>query len=309
MIRCKLVGQTLFVLRLLLHLQYPMLHYYLSCLVMFANWNWWVGTLTQTICSVGLWTLYESCWSRTCQLLSWANWCTTCHINLLMKGRYNNWSQIHLCVRVRQHCTSVQGPYGSILNGWKEVIANRFTWLKIASISMFAISENRSVLRPQLNPSLNLFTSSPAWLIGFVSCDVGCAISARVKGVVHTLSLQKRPLKQARALKVSEVAALEDLVLQPASPVLSIMAGFFLFCVMNCCRFNDAQFAENLQLDRTEDTVILHAGTCQHKTATTADKRTTLLPLVCLGNIFSEESWAVKWIMLMQAEGWSDERA
>ena len=56
----------------------------------------------------------------------------------------------------------------------------------------------------------------------------------------------------------------------------------------------------------TEDTVILHAGTCQHKTATTADKRTTLLPLVCLGNIFAEEAWAVQWIMLMQAEGWSD---
>ena len=130
-----------------------------------------------------------------------------------------------------------------------------------------------------------------------------------MKGVVHTLSLQKRPLKQARALKVSEVAALEDLVLKPSSPVLSIMSGFFLFCVMNCCRFNDAQFAENLTLDQTEDTVILHAGTCQRKTATTADKRTTLLPLVCLGNIFSNESWAAKWIMLMQAEGWSDDRS
>lgn len=153
--------------------------------------------------------------------------------------------------------------------------------------------------------ALNFFSS----LIGFVSCDIGLAISARVKGVVHTLSLQKRQLKQARALRVTEVAALEELVLQPASPVLSIMAGFFLFCVMNCCRFNDAQFAENLTLDVTDDTVILHAGTCQHKTATTADKRTTLLPLVCLGHVFAEESWASKWVMLMQAEGWSDDRS
>ena len=136
--------------------------------------------------------------------------------------------------------------------------------------------------------SLNFFSS----LIGFVSCDIGLAISARVKGVVHTLSLQKRKLKQARALKVEEVRALEELVLQPELPVLGILAGFFLFCVMNCCRFNDAQFAENLTLDETDDTVILHAGTCQHKTATTADKRTTLLPLVCLGHVFSEEPWA-----------------
>ena len=153
--------------------------------------------------------------------------------------------------------------------------------------------------------SLHFFSS----LIGLVSCDVDNAISARVKGVVHTLSLQKRPLRQARPLKVFGIVALEDLVLKPSSPVLSIMSGFFLFCVMNCCRFNDAQFAENLTLDQAEDTVILHAGTCQRKTATTADKRTTLLPLVCLGNIFADESWAVQWIMLMQADGWSDNRS
>ena len=82
--------------------------------------------------------------------------------------------------------------------------------------------------------SLHFFSS----LIGFVSCDVGNAISAGVKGVVHTLSLQKRPLRQARPLKVSEIVAF-DLVLKPSSPVLSIMSGFFLFCVMNCCRLND----------------------------------------------------------------------
>ena len=153
--------------------------------------------------------------------------------------------------------------------------------------------------------SLNFFAS----LVGFVSCDVGSAISARVKGVVHVMSLQKRPLSQARPLRVAEVRALEELVLQPSSPVLSIMAGFFLFCVMNCCRFNDAQFAENLTLDQTEGTVILHAGTCQHKTATTADKRTTLLPLVCLGTVFSEQSWATQWMMLMQAEDWPEQRS
>ena len=82
------------------------------------------------------------------------------------------------------------------------------------------------------------------------------------------------------------------------------MAGFFLCCVMNCCRFNDAQFAENLTLDQTEGTVILHAGTCQLKTATTADKRTALLPLVFVGNVFHEQSWAVQWLMLMQSEDW-----
>ena len=52
--------------------------------------------------------------------------------------------------------------------------------------------------------SLNFFAS----LIGFVSCDIGSGISARVKGLVHILSLQKRPLSQARPLRAAEVRAL-----------------------------------------------------------------------------------------------------
>ena len=52
----------------------------------------------------------------------------------------------------------------------------------------------------------------------------------------------------------------------------------------------------SLDLDSTDDLVVLRSGTQQHKTATTADKRTTLLPLVCLGSGLMDEPWATAWL-------------
>ena len=130
--------------------------------------------------------------------------------------------------------------------------------------------------------SVNFFSH----VLGFTTCNADLVISARVKGVVRAMQLKKRPLNQARALTVEEVRGLEQLVLNPSCPTLGILAGFFLFCVMNCCRFNDAQSSTRLDLDETDGLVVLHSGTYQHKTATSADKRTTLFPVVCLGNVF-----------------------
>ena len=152
--------------------------------------------------------------------------------------------------------------------------------------------------------SVNFFSH----LLGFTTCNTDLVISARVKGVVHAMQLKKRPLNQARALTVEEVSGLERLVLNPSCPTLGIMAGFFLFCVMNCCRFSDAQAASQLDLDVTDGLVVLHSGTYQRKTATSADKRTTLLPLVCLGNVFDMDSWATSWILLMDTAGWPEDR-
>ena len=54
--------------------------------------------------------------------------------------------------------------------------------------------------------------------------------------------------------------------------------------------------------------MVLHSGTQQHKTATTADKRTTLLPLVCLGSGLMDDPWATAWLMLMQDQEWDENR-
>ena len=96
--------------------------------------------------------------------------------------------------------------------------------------------------------SVNFFSH----LLGFTTCNTDLVISARIKGVVHAMLLNKRPLDQARALTVQEVSGLEQLVVNPSSPTLGILAGFFLFCIMNCCRFNDAQYSARLDLDSTD---------------------------------------------------------
>ena len=145
-------------------------------------------------------------------------------------------------------------------------------------------------------------------LVGFVAFDASRIVSPRVKGVVHSMLIKKKPLNQARPLTKQEVAALENMVLFPESEVLAVMAGFFLFCIMNCCRFTDAQYAENMELDDSGSLYILHSGTRQHKTATTADKKTTLLPLVCLGHVFQSRSWAADWLLLIDAQGWPEDQ-
>ena len=143
-------------------------------------------------------------------------------------------------------------------------------------------------------------------LVGFVAFDASTLLSPRVKGVVHPMLILKKPLNQARPLTRQEVAALEDAVLFPESEILAVMSGFFLFCTLNCCRFTDAQYAERMELDDSGDIFVLHSGTRQHKTATTADKKTTLLPLVCLGHVFRSRPWAAEWLLMVEAQRWPE---
>ena len=152
--------------------------------------------------------------------------------------------------------------------------------------------------------SLNFFGG----LLGFRAFKLTDVVSARVRGVIHTMQISKAPLKQARPLTVKEVQALEELTVDPAVPTLSVMAGFFMFLIMNCCRFSDAQWAERMDLDSSGAEFVLQSGTQKHKTATTADKLTTILPLVCLGHGFLKTSWAGSWLMLLQSMGWDDTR-
>ena len=50
------------------------------------------------------------------------------------------------------------------------------------------------------------------------------------------------------------------------------------------------------------------AGRDNIKTATTADKKTTLLPLVCLGHVFHSDSWAAAWLLLVEAQHWPEDQ-
>ena len=81
-----------------------------------------------------------------------------------------------------------------------------------------------------------------------------------------------------------------------------MIAGFFVFCVYNCARFSDAQNAEDMKLDEARGFCVLHAGARRHKTSTSADRRTAILPLVCLGQGFADQGWAAKWMSLLKSE-------
>ncbi|CAJ1371311.1 unnamed protein product [Effrenium voratum] len=135
----------------------------------------------------------------------------------------------------------------------------------------------------------------------FVGLNLDQELSARVKGVAHVLYCKKPLLKQARALSVAELAALEDIVLGAEASHVGVIAGYLLFCAMSCCRFSDALFAIDFVVSSHGSTVLIEAGTKVHKTASSKEKKTVLLPLVALGKVFRSDSWAKKWFSLRQA--------
>lgn len=48
---------------------------------------------------------------------------------------------------------------------------------------------------------------------------------------------------------------------------------------------------------------IIESGILKHKTATSADKKTTLLPLVGFARLFREEPWASTWLTRLEEAG------
>ena len=132
-----------------------------------------------------------------------------------------------------------------------------------------------------------------------LQCFDPSVMTARVKGVAHSMYLQKRCLQQARALYVEELRALERVVLFDLNPHIQIIAGYLLFCVMAVCRFSDGMFVRGFKLSSYKSVCLLEAGTTVHKTAHTRERKTTLLPLVALGHVFEHgQSWAELWMQL-----------
>ena len=152
--------------------------------------------------------------------------------------------------------------------------------------------------------ALNFFDS----LLGFVDLDIKVVVSPRVKGVAHDMKLQKAPLKQARPLTTCEVSALEQLMLETEEGHIGVICGFFLFCIATSSRFSDAQQLEGLSIDTSGQRCVVEAGVLKHKTATSAEKKTTLLPLVGFGRLLESATWAVRWLRLVVQAGLPPDR-
>ena len=144
--------------------------------------------------------------------------------------------------------------------------------------------------------SLNFFHA----MLGFKTMDGASMTTPRVLGVAHNMHTGKKPLAQAKPLTVQEVQGLEQIVLSDDHPHKRIIAGFLLFAMSTCSRFSDAQFAEQLELDEENGVCLIMAKTRVHKTATTAERKTALLPLIGFGQFFEDEPWARAWMDLRQ---------
>ncbi|CAE7877928.1 unnamed protein product [Symbiodinium microadriaticum] len=144
--------------------------------------------------------------------------------------------------------------------------------------------------------ALNFFSA----LVGFLKFDVVEILSPRVKGVVHSALAAKRPRKQARPLTAAEVKGLEELVLKSLDEFVKMAAGFCLFCLANAGRWSDAQAAEGLKLDTSGRRPVIEAGTFRHKTASGAERKTTLLPYVGFGCLLANNAWAKTWLDVVQ---------
>lgn len=140
-------------------------------------------------------------------------------------------------------------------------------------------------------------------ILGFKGFDPATEISARVQGVAREMYLAKPLLRQARALYVLELKALEDAVLEERQQHIVVIAGYLLFCAMAVCRFSDPLYSTGLKVTRSRNTVLVEAGTSVHKTAQTKERKTMLLPLMALGNVFrSDRSWGERWVAMVDKQ-------
>lgn len=121
--------------------------------------------------------------------------------------------------------------------------------------------------------------------------------SKRVAGCCTDQFLRKRKLKQARRLTVKEVEALERATRTAKCLGDRIAAGQFCMCLFSCARFHDSQHPERVTCDVDAaglGTILME--TSKHKTSTSQDKKTKLLPMLALTLGVSAEPWGPAWI-------------
>jgi hypothetical protein len=130
-------------------------------------------------------------------------------------------------------------------------------------------------------------------------------VSGRIKGVADEMLAHKRPTQQADPLTVEEIMILHAIVAHAHSIVDIVIAGYLLFCVYASSRWSDAQIIRRFINDVDQGSGYLELYTNCHKTATNAEKKSLLLPLVatCPGLGQSMPSWVDSWIEARKSAG------
>ena len=129
------------------------------------------------------------------------------------------------------------------------------------------------------------------------------AASPRICGLANKGLLQKRPLKQAEVLRVSEVIALERLLADDSLDLTDrVFAGHLLMILFGRMRWSDGLHLCSMELDVDEfGDGFLETSTLTSKTSSTIRKKRTFLPFTILANGISEQRWATIWLNLRSA--------
>ena len=141
-------------------------------------------------------------------------------------------------------------------------------------------------------------------VVGAGRLGSGSLISGRVSGAAKAMYLCKRPLKQAPPLTSDMVWALENLLFgSVVDSKLKAILGFALFCLYSSSRFGDASRSHGITVDTAGHMYLLETATSFYKTATTVEKRTTMLPLIAIGTALHDLPWCMEWVRARKAEG------
>eukprot|EP00438_Fugacium_kawagutii_P019703 Skav203545 [mRNA] locus=scaffold220:180774:182793:+ [translate_table: standard] len=145
-------------------------------------------------------------------------------------------------------------------------------------------------------------------LLGFEMVHINDIMSTRVKGSAHTQFVKKRIRKPAELLMQSEVQELENIVLTSDAPHFVVLAGHFLFCIFAAARWYDAMNIERSHVSTYRGVWLIEAETRKHKTSTTKQVQTELLPFTALGRAFSVQPWVERWMSVREDMGLNDKK-
>ena len=121
--------------------------------------------------------------------------------------------------------------------------------------------------------------------------------SARIKGIAHLMYSKKRPLKQRRALKVSEVRSLEKLAQYAEHGWDRYFCCFILLLIYLRARYNDAARQRKVIADFHKETGgYLEVSVLDSKTQRSAESKTTYLPLVGPAVGISGCKWGIRFL-------------
>ena len=130
-----------------------------------------------------------------------------------------------------------------------------------------------------------------------------------VKGLAFAAACNKRTLKQAPTLTVDQIDALLVVCCDSQDPLDVLFSGHCLFCLTLRSRWTDSQYIDDVDEDIFDDpdgegiSGYVQGNTCRHKTATSAAKRTTFLPMTGPVRILGNSSWYLAWLKARQALG------